>query len=194
MCLLWGNIIDARMVMLAVVPMKILGKILPRLHIVKKPAGISMESFHRAECRFNERVVIGGSWSGKQLRHAMVLQQLANRFCLHLPASIIDQFRSLLVRKIEDIFSHQSIVKQPASRCAVLPPADQPGNDLPGIFVKQQIQVQKQAFLKGRQIADVPAPPLVRPVNSRRNGGTDRPLCARWQPRLIIKPAFLSTR
>ena len=96
MGLLRSNVVDARMVVLGVVPGKGPTEIGDGLGVIQKSAGIFRGSFDGAEGRFDERIVIGGSGAGKQLGHAMFFTQPLDRLGFHLAATIIDDFGPLV--------------------------------------------------------------------------------------------------
>jgi hypothetical protein len=108
----------------------------------------------------------------------MILKHRFDGCGLHLVAPVIDTLRALILRKIKDILVEKTFFKEVSGLKSGLVPADEPTDGLPGVFIEQEIQVEKDPFLVGQQIADIPAPPLIRAGNLRvRTGGRERPLC-----------------
>jgi hypothetical protein len=83
-------------------------------------------------------------------------------FGLHLTAPVIDNLRSLILRKVKDIFIDKTFFEEIPGFQRRLMPADEPADGLPGIFIQQQIQLQINPLLVGEQVANIPAPPLIR--------------------------------
>ena len=72
MGLLRGDVVDARMVMLRVIPGKVSFEVGDRLVVVQKAPGILRGAFDGAQGGFDERIVIGGAGARKQLGPAVI--------------------------------------------------------------------------------------------------------------------------
>jgi hypothetical protein len=131
------------------------------LAVIQEPPRIFRGPLGGAEGRFDERIVIGRPRSGEQLRHAVVFTEPLDRLGLHLTAAVVDDFRPLVFRQIEDVLIGQSTLKKPSGFLGGLRPSDSPLDGLAGPLVQQQLQVEVQPLLVGHQVADVPAPALV---------------------------------
>ena len=149
------------MIMLGVVPAKESIKVSCGVLTVQKSCWVLGRSFDRSECRFHKRVVIGGSRSGKQLGHLMEFKHILNRLCLHLTAPIVDNFRSLIFRQIQNVLGKQAALKKLLGLLCCLIPTDKPVDDFAGIFIQQQVQIEEKTFFISQKVADIPAPSLV---------------------------------
>ena len=106
--LLRGDVVDARMVMLRVVPCKVPIKIGDGLAVIQESTGILRGSFHGAEGGLDERIVIGSSGASKQLRHVVILTQSLNRLGFHLAAAVVDDLGALVLRQVQDVLGQQA--------------------------------------------------------------------------------------
>jgi len=111
------------------------------------------------------------------------VKHLFNGSGFHLTPPVIDDFRTTLFGKIQDVFRKQPSFNEPFGLQRPLMPADEPMNRFPGIFVQKEIQIKKQPFFEGRQIADVPTPSLV---------GTGQFLSNRWKGIAVMMPVLSS--
>jgi hypothetical protein len=78
-----------------------------------------------------------------------------------LPASVIDDLRSLLFGTIQDVLGEQASFKELLGILCPLVPTDQPVDRLARVFVQEQVQIEEHGSLAGVQVAYIPAPPLV---------------------------------
>jgi hypothetical protein len=149
------------MQMLSIIPMKVSFKVPHSVLPVKEATGISLSRLRGTERCLYKRIIVGGSWPCKELRHPVKLKDGFYRSSFHLLPSVIDNFRSLLFRTIQDVLGEQpTFEKLPGIFCP-LAPTDQPVDRFAGVLVKEQAQIQKRGSLIGTQEAYVPAPPLV---------------------------------
>jgi hypothetical protein len=86
-----------------------------------------------------------------------------------LAASVIDHLRALILGQIENILTDEASFKKMMGLISPLMPADKPMNGLPGIFIEQEIEIEKKPFLMGEQVADIPTPSLIRPSELSAN-------------------------
>jgi len=149
--------------MFLVVPCQVRTEISAAFLQIPEPSRIFRITFYRAERRLDKRIVIGGSRPHKSLRHFHVFQHPLNRLALQLPAPVVEHFRPLILRQVQDVLGPHSIVQELAGFLHRLLPADPPRRCLAGILIQQQVQIQITAPLIRRQIADIPTPTLVRP-------------------------------
>ena len=163
MGLLRGDVVDARMVMLGVIPGKVATEVFLGLVVIQKLPGILRGAFDGAEGRFDERIVIGGAWASKQLRHAVILAEALDGLGFHLAAAVIDDFGPLILGQVQDVLIRQAALEQESGFPGGLVPGDAPLDDFAGPFIQQQVEEEILPLLERRQIADVPAPPLVGP-------------------------------
>ena len=99
-----GDIVDAGVVVLVVIPVKISFEVSARHSVVQKLAWVFRGALGGRERGLNEGIVVGRSRPSEQLGHMVILTELANRFGFHLPAAVVDQFGSPVFRQVEDIF------------------------------------------------------------------------------------------
>ena len=149
--------------MLGVIPGKVSFKIGDGLVVIQESPGILRGAFDGAEGRFDERIVIGGAGASKQLGHAELFTQALDGLGFHLTAAIIDDFGPLILVQIQDVLIRQAALQQAAGFPGGLLPGDAPLDDFAGPFIQQQVEEEIFSLLERRQIADVPAPPLVGP-------------------------------
>jgi hypothetical protein len=161
MGLVRGDVVDARMVMLGVVPGKVPAEIGAGGGVIEESAGILRCPFDRAEGRLDERIVVGCSGAGKELGHAMILTEPLNRFGFHLAAPIVNELGPLVLGQVQDILFLQTSLQQEPGLPGRLLPADAPLDGFAGPFVQQQVEVKVDPFLVGHQVADIPTPALV---------------------------------
>ncbi len=114
MGLLWGDEIDARLVVLGVVLGEAPGEVGHGLAVIQEPPQIFRGPLGGAEGRFDKRIVVGRPRSGEQLRHAVVFAEPLDRLGLHLTAAVVDDFRPLVFRQIEDVLIGQSTLQKPS--------------------------------------------------------------------------------
>src|ERR1019366_339536 len=67
-----GDVVDAGVVVLVVVPVKVSLEVGQRFTVVQKLAGIFRSALDRGEGGFDERIVVGSSQAGEQLRHVVI--------------------------------------------------------------------------------------------------------------------------
>jgi hypothetical protein len=108
MRLLGCDVVDARMVVLGVVPRKVPFEIGDRLVVVEEAAGILRSSFYGAEGCFDVGIVIGGSGASKQLRHGVVFTEPLDGLGFHLAATVADELGPLVLRQVQDALGHQA--------------------------------------------------------------------------------------
>ena len=135
MGLLRSDVVDARMVVLRIVPSKVAFEIDDGLTIVQESTGIFRGSFYGAECGLNERIVIGSSGASKQLGHVMILTQFLNRFGFHLAPAVVDEFGSLVLRQVENVLFNEAAFEQESRLLGCLLPTDAPLDGFAGILV-----------------------------------------------------------
>ena len=120
--LLRVDVVDARMVVLGVVPGKVPIEIGDGLAVVQEATGILRGAFYGAEGRLDERIVIGSSGAGKQLGQAVIFTQSLDRLGFHLAAAVVDEFGPLVLRQVQDVLRHQAAFQQePGLRGRLLP-------------------------------------------------------------------------
>jgi hypothetical protein len=124
MALLRCYIVDTRVQVLCIIPLKIGIKILTGSLQVPETTGIAMIRLYCSEQRLNKRVIVGGPWTGKQLGHTVIFKEFPDGFGLHLAASIIDYFGTLILGQIKDIFTYQSLLNKMTRFTGSLMPAD----------------------------------------------------------------------
>ena len=112
--LLWGDEINARVVVLGIVPGELPGKVGHGLAVIKEPPRIFRGPLGGAEGRFDERIVVGRPRSGEQLRHAVVFTEPLDRLGINLTAAVVNDLRPLVFRQIEDVLIGQSTLKKPS--------------------------------------------------------------------------------
>jgi hypothetical protein len=161
--LLRRDVVDARMVMLRVIPGKVSFEIGDGLVVIQESPGIRRGAFDGAEGGFDERIVIGGAGAGKQLGQAVIFTQPLDRLGFHLAAAIIDDFGPLVLGQVQDVLIGQTALQQEPGFLGGLLPVDAPLDGFAGPFIQQQVEVEIHPFLEGHQVADVPTPPLVGP-------------------------------
>ena len=125
------------MIVLGVVPSKVPSEISAGLVIIQERAGILWGSFYGAKSRFDKRIVIGGSGASKQLRHAVIFTEPADRFGFHLAATVVDEFGPLVLREIQDMLFNQTSLQQEARLLGRLLPADAPLDGFSGPLIQQ---------------------------------------------------------
>ena len=140
--LLRGDVVDARMVVLRVVPGKVSTEVVDGLTVIQEPTRILGSSFDGAEGRLDERVVVGGSGASKELRHAVVFTHPLDGLGLHLAAPVVDEFGPLVLRQVQDVLIDQAPLQQKPRLLGRLLPADAPLDDLAGVFIQQQVEVR----------------------------------------------------
>src|ERR1035438_9298373 len=106
--LLRGDVVDAGVVVLVIVPVKVLIEVVHGLAVVQELAGIFRGSFRGGEGGFDEGIVVGSSWPGEELGHVVVLAELADGLGFHLATAVVDQFGPLILRQTEDILICQT--------------------------------------------------------------------------------------
>ncbi len=161
MGLLRGDEVDARVVMLGVVPAEVPREVGNGLAVIQEALRVFRCSLGGAEGRFDERVVVGCQRTGEQLRHAVVFAEPLDRLGLHLTAAVVDDLRPSVFGQVEDVPVDQPSLELPSGFLGGLCPGDAPLDGLPGPFVQQQVKVEALPLLVGHQVADVPAPALV---------------------------------
>jgi hypothetical protein len=135
MGLLWSDVVDARMVVLRIVPSKVPFEIDDSLFVVEESTGIFRGSFYGAECGLYERIVIGSSGASTQLRHVMILTQPLDRLGFHLAPAVVDHFGSLVLWQVENVLLNQAAFKQESRLLSCLLPTDAPLDGFAGILV-----------------------------------------------------------
>ena len=159
--LLRGDEVDARVVMLGVVPVEVPGEVGHGLAVIQEPPRVFRGALGGAEGRLDEGVVVGCPRTGEQLRHPVVFTEPLDRLGLHLTAAVVDDLRPLVFGQVEDVLVGQTTLEQPSGFLGGLCPGDAPLDGLPGPLVQEQVEVKVLPLLVGHQIADVPAPALV---------------------------------
>ena len=90
MGLLRGDEVDARVVMLGVVPVEVPREVGHGLAVIQEPSWVLRCALGGSEGRFDEGVVVGCPRAGEQLRHAVVFTEPLDRLGLHLTAAVVD--------------------------------------------------------------------------------------------------------
>jgi hypothetical protein len=78
----------------------------------------------------------------------VIFKEFPDGFGLHLSPSVIDDLGTLILGHIKNIFKQQSLLNKMTGFLGTLAPADQPVNDLAGMLIEKQVQIQKQSPLK----------------------------------------------
>ena len=124
MALLRCNIVDARVQVLRVIPLKIGIKILTCILQIPETTGIAVIRLDCSEQRLNKRIVVGGPRTGKQLGYTVIFKELSDGFGLHLTPSIIHNLRTLILGHIKNIFTYQSLLNKMTRFLGPQMPAD----------------------------------------------------------------------
>jgi len=161
MALFRSYVIDSGMEVLSIIPMEVWFKVPHSVLQVKKAAGISLGCLGGTERCLYKRIIVGGSWPGKELRHPVKLKDGFYRSSFHLLTSVINNFWALLFRTVQDVFGEQATFEKLPGIFCPLVPANQPVDRFAGVLVKEQVQIHKHGSLVGTQEAYIPAPPLV---------------------------------
>src|ERR1017187_8062364 len=74
-----GDVVDAGVVVMVVIPVKVSFEVGHGLAVVQKLAGIFRGSLDAGKRGLDKRVVIGRARAGEQLRHVVILAELADR-------------------------------------------------------------------------------------------------------------------
>lgn len=96
MGLLRGDEVDARVVMLGVIPVEVPGEVGHGLAVIQEPPRVFRGALGRAKGRLDEGVVVRCARTGEQLRHAVVFTEPLDRLGLDLPAAVVDDLRPLV--------------------------------------------------------------------------------------------------
>jgi hypothetical protein len=171
MTLIGSHIIDTGMQVLRIIPLKVSFKVPHRIVQVKESPRVSRSPLCGTERGLNKRIIVGGSWPGKELRHPVKLKDGLYRTRFHLPASVIDNLWSLLFWTIKDVLREQPSFEKLLCIFCPLAPTDQPVDSLAGVLVKEQEQIEEHGSLVGVQVAYIPAPPLVGASDLFSSGG-----------------------
>ena len=161
MALIGGDIVDAGVEVIGIIPWEKLTKVFLSVCLVDKSTGVFRHTLNRAKDCLNVRIIIGGSRTGKYLGHLVILEHLLDDLGLHLTAPVVDHFRTLIFGEIEDVFVDQAAFNQALGFICGEVPADKPADLLAGVFVDQQVEIKEYPLGKGSQIADIPAPALI---------------------------------
>lgn len=105
---------------------------------------------------------VGRARAGEQVRHKVIIAELADRFGFHLPAAAVDQFGPPVFPQVENVFLFQPVLEQQASLCGGLVPGHPPSEDFAGKLIEEQVEVNIGPFLPRRQIGYIPTPALIR--------------------------------
>ena len=73
-----GDVVDAGVVVLVVIPVKVSFEVGDGVAVVQKLAGIFRNSLDGREGGLNGRIVIGSARAGKQLRYVVILAELTD--------------------------------------------------------------------------------------------------------------------
>jgi hypothetical protein len=66
-----------------------------------------------------------------------------------LATNVINDFRTLLFRKIKDVFIDQALFQELSRFFSSFMPTDSPCNGFSKIFIKERIQIEKKTFFIG---------------------------------------------
>ena len=135
--LLRGDVVDAGMIVLGVVPRKVPSEVGLGLAVVQEAAGIFRGAFDGAEGGFDEWIVIGGAGARKQLGQAVVFAEPLDRPGFHLAPAVVEDFGALVLRQVQDVLCDQAALEQAAGFLGGLLPTDTPLDGLPGPLVEQ---------------------------------------------------------
>src|ERR1700683_2818600 len=134
--LLRSDVVDAGVVVLVIVPVKVLVEVGVGLAIVQKLAGIFRSSLGGREGGLDERIVVGRPGARKQLRHVVILAELADRLGFHLAAAVVEQLGPLVFREVQDVFPLQTAFEKQAGLRGGLRPTDPPKEGLAGKLIE----------------------------------------------------------
>ena len=119
-----GDVVDAGVVVLVVVPVKVSFEV----GHVQELAGIFRGAFGRGKRGFDEGIVVGSSRAGEQLRHVVILAELADRLGFHLAAAVVDQLGPLVFGQVQDVLPFQTAFEEQPGLGGGLRPFDPPVN------------------------------------------------------------------
>jgi hypothetical protein len=137
--LLRSDIVDARMVVLRIVPSKVPIEIGDGLVVVQESTGILRGPFYGAEGRLDIWIVIGSSGASKQLGHAVIFTQPLDRLGFHLAAAVVDEFGPLVLRQVQDVLRYQACFQQQPRLLGRLLPTDAPLDGFARPLIQQQV-------------------------------------------------------
>jgi len=147
-----SDVVDAGVVKLVVIPVKVSFEVGHGLAIVQKLAGIFRGALDGGKGRLDDRIVVGGSRVGEQLRHVVILAELADRRGFHLATAVIEQFGPLVFRQVQDVSPLQTAFEEQPGLRNGLRPTNPPMQRLAGILIGQQVEVKIHSLFQRQQV------------------------------------------
>ena len=112
-------------------------------------------------------------WACKGLFDAEVGKHLLDGLGLHLDAAVVDHNGTGERGRVKDALGHDGVVAEQHGLCGGKRRGYAPCHGLARPFVEHDVEIPEAAPDIGQDVADVPAPALVRTVKDRRPRGLD---------------------